>query len=180
MIILFYLVLGFIFQFAVNIIFGNHYSSAFIIFLILGWVYVFSGIYRIFTNVISFHNKTLLISLGAFIQAGVNFFSNVIFIPYFGMYAAALSTSLSMALYAVLLSYLALQLEPIKIDRMKIFYPFLLGFSGTMLLIIQYLNQQFQFLNVMLFFGFYYCLKNSNTRPKRAIVNLGTTLLAKK
>lgn len=83
----------------VSILFGDDYVEVTNIFMVLGWVYILSGIYRVFTNIISFHNATWIISLGAIIQASVNILFNLLMIPTYGMYAAAVSTVLSMAVY---------------------------------------------------------------------------------
>lgn len=95
---------------------SSAYHEAYKLVVILALVYVFSGLYRVFTVILSFHNKTWLISIAAFIQAITNIVFNFIFIPEFGMYAAAYSTLFSMILYSVFIIFWAQRLDRINID----------------------------------------------------------------
>ena len=74
----------------------NQYHIAHKLISILGPIYIFSGVYRIFTVLITFHGMTWWISVAAIFQALINIILNLIFIPVFGMYAAAYSTLISM------------------------------------------------------------------------------------
>lgn len=99
---------------------ADSFHDAYVIVMILGGVYFASGVYRVFTNIISFHNATWIISIAAFIQAIVNIVLNFIFIPHFGMYAAALSTLLSMLAYTFWLYYWAQKLDRIEFDKQAV------------------------------------------------------------
>ena len=92
------------------------YSTAHYVIGILAGVYIFSGIYRVFTNVISFHNKTWIISAAAFIQAALNLFLNFTFIPIFGMYAAAAATLLSVFFYMLFIYIMSQKALYVDID----------------------------------------------------------------
>jgi O-antigen/teichoic acid export membrane protein len=100
------------------------YYRAYLIVPILAGVYVLSGFYRVFTNIISFHNATCLISLAAFIQAIANLLLNFLLIPIFGMFAAAFSTLFSMFLYTAFIFFTSQKLDKIDIDYKTIFKVF--------------------------------------------------------
>ncbi|WP_281630271.1 polysaccharide biosynthesis C-terminal domain-containing protein [Vibrio sp. St2] len=129
-----YFIISIFTPFFVNIAFGDEYKAVSDIFYILGWVYIFSGIYRVFTNVISYHNTTLYISTGAVLQAIINVFSNLVLIPYYGMYAAALSTLLSMMVYTIWLCYFSQKLSPINIAYKQLALIVLVGIFSVILL----------------------------------------------
>ena len=82
---------------------------------ILASIYVISGLYRVFSTVVSFHKKTWIISSAAILQALVNIVLNFIFIPLFGMYAAAWSSLLSLVGYLAWIAYWSQRLEPVKL-----------------------------------------------------------------
>ncbi|MBY8164127.1 oligosaccharide flippase family protein [Vibrio fluvialis] len=104
----------------VDMFFGEQYKEVVNIFLILGWIYIISGIYRVFTNIVSFHNATWIISSGAIVQVMINVISNVIFIPYYGMYAAAVSSLLSILAYAFWIAYFSQKMERLDLSIFKI------------------------------------------------------------
>ncbi|RDE22576.1 hypothetical protein DV711_08270 [Motiliproteus coralliicola] len=118
------------------------YFEAYLLVPILGAVYIFSGIYRVFTNIVSFHNKTWIISVAAFIQAIVNVAFNFIFIPDFGMYAAAYSTLFSMIAYTAFIFYSSQKLDKISLDYKGIFELIVLAF--VFLLLIKLLENTFE------------------------------------
>lgn len=97
------------------------FYNAYIIVSILGLVYFTSGVYRVFTNIISFHNATWIISIAAFIQAIINVILNFMFIPMIGMYAAALSTLISMLAYTIWIIYWSQKLERLEIKYSSVF-----------------------------------------------------------
>lgn len=104
----------------VDTFFGDKYVEVVDIFLILAWVYIISGIYRVFTSIVSFHNATWVISSGAIIQTVTNLISNIIFIPYYGMYAAAVSTLLSILVYACWIAYFSQKMEKLNLSVFKL------------------------------------------------------------
>ncbi|AZQ85458.1 hypothetical protein EKO29_16575 [Colwellia sp. Arc7-635] len=117
------------------------YVEAYRLVPILGAVYIFSGVYRVFTNVISFHNKTWLISAAAFFQAFINIALNYLFIPKYGMYAAAYSTLLSMFAYTVFIYYSSQKLDKITLDNLAIIKIVLLG--AVFLILIKFFENMF-------------------------------------
>ena len=122
-----YLLVSWLTPVVIIVFFDENFIQVTTVVLILGWTFVFSGIYRIFTNVISFKEKTWLISIGAIFQALINVILNFLFIPKFGILAAALSTSLSMLIYTVFLVFASQKLYKIKILK-RLSVPFLIAF----------------------------------------------------
>lgn len=133
-----YILISSIIPLIVDLAFGNKYKEVSIIFSILGWVYILSGIYRVFTNVISYHNATWSISIGAIAQAIANVSANVMLIPYYGMYAAALSTLFSMFVYTCWLSYISQKLDRISLEYLKLIGIVLVGSVSAF--VFQYLD----------------------------------------
>jgi O-antigen/teichoic acid export membrane protein len=119
-----------------------NYAEAYLLVPILGAVYIFSGLYRVFVNVISFHNKTWMISAAAFIQAFVNIALNFIFIPDFGMYAAAYSTLFSMMAYTAFIFYSSQKLDKISLDYKAIYK--LVVLACVFLLVIKFIENSFE------------------------------------
>ena len=93
----------------------NQYHIAHKLISILGPIYIFSGVYRIFTVLITFHGMTWWISVAAIFQALINIILNLIFIPVFGMYAAAYSTLISMFLYTCFIVWRVQLIDPLII-----------------------------------------------------------------
>ena len=116
--------------------FDEQYVEAIEIFMILGWVYVLSGIYRVFTHVIAFHGATWIISTGAIGQALVNVALNLVLIPYYGMYAAACSTVIGMCFYTYWLAWWSQRLEKIVFDYTRISRYFFVGLAGIFSLFV--------------------------------------------
>lgn len=91
------------------------YLESYKVIAILASLYVVSGLYRVFSTVVSFHKKTWVISAAAIIQALINIILNFVFIPIFGMYAAALSSLLSLFGYLGWIVYWSQKLEPVRL-----------------------------------------------------------------
>ncbi|HXK55003.1 MAG TPA: flippase, partial [Gammaproteobacteria bacterium] len=91
------------------------YVESYKVIAILASLYAISGLYRVFSTVISFHKKTWIISTAAIFQALVNIVLNFIFIPMFGMYAAAFSSLFSLFAYLGWIVYRSQKLEPVKL-----------------------------------------------------------------
>lgn len=115
-IILFYLILTFFAKEALFFFTDKRFHSAYMVVGIIAFEYVLSGIYRIFTTVISFHGKMWVISSGAILSALGDLVMNLTLIPHFGQLGAAGSTVLSMAMYTVWIVYWAQKTDPIPIN----------------------------------------------------------------
>ncbi len=91
------------------------YSEAYFIIPIVGFMYVLSAQYRLFSSVISFKKKTVYISFAAIFQAVVNLGLNFIFIPMYGYMAAAITSVVSMLVYTLLILFLSQRLNYIEL-----------------------------------------------------------------
>lgn len=91
------------------------YLESYKVIAILASIYALSGLYRVFSNVVSFHNKTWIISTAAVLQALINIALNFTFIPVFGMYAAAWSSMLSLVAYLGWIVFWSQKLEPVEL-----------------------------------------------------------------
>ena len=107
------------------------YLNAYLLMPMLASVFIFSGVYRVFTNIISFHNVTRVISIAAMLQALTNLALNFLLIPRYGMYAAAFSTMLSMIVYTAFIVYSAQ-----KLDRINLNYPVLAKSSALIMVFL--------------------------------------------
>jgi len=114
----------------------SRYHDAWKLIPILGYLYVISGIYRIFSNILSFHGKTWVISSAAIIQAGINIALNFIFIPQYGMYGAAISSLVSLLGYTFWIIWWSQKTDAIRIPWKDFSYIFILTSIATSLLFI--------------------------------------------
>ncbi|MGV2989257.1 oligosaccharide flippase family protein [Vibrio sp. E150_011] len=92
------------------------FHGALFIIPIISLVYLFSGFYRVFSIVISYHNATWVISAAAFVQAIVNIILNFLFIPIFGMYGAAVSSVTSLIFYTLFIFYFSQKIDYIEVN----------------------------------------------------------------
>ena len=133
-ILLFYLGVTFFSKEVLYLLVDEKFHSAYRLVAILAYLYVMSGVYRIFTNVISFHEKTWVISTGAILSAMVNLALNFILIPHFGQLAAAWASFFSVFFYSLWIVCWAQKYDPIPINYRLIIWSFCLA---SILLLIQ-------------------------------------------
>lgn len=127
--------IGFFAEEALYILTPSEYHGVFVVTQIVVVAYLFAGFYRPFVDIISFHNKTWIISFGGIIQATGNIVLNILFIPVFGYMAAALTTMVSYMFYFVWNVSWALLLEKMQVRIGKI----LLNLFIITLIIIMFL-----------------------------------------
>ena len=111
-----YISLNLIAPVLIRVFFDVTYLDAIKIIMIIGFTFIFSAIYRIFTVILSYEKRNWIISIGAILQAVINLILNLMFIPNFGIFAAAASTSISLLVYALFSvtahGYLKLKINP--------------------------------------------------------------------
>lgn len=129
-----------------------NYLNAFHLVPILAMVYIFSGVYRVFTNVVSFHNQMWIISASAFIQVFINLLLNFIFIPKFGMYAAAYSTLISIIAYTAFIFIASQRISKIILNYIEILK--LIVLVAICLLVVHLLNNFFEVGYILLLIKF--------------------------
>ena len=113
----------------------SKYHTAYLVVPIVTFAYFFGAIYKPFLNIISYSNKTWIISSGAIFQAISNIIFNIIFIPIFGQLAAAWTTFGSFFIYFMWIFLWSQKIEKINIRWNKIIQTLLIG----LFLIILYL-----------------------------------------
>lgn len=116
---------------------------------ILATAYVFRGLYCFSANSIFFTEKTKLIPVITVTAALLNIILNLIFIPKFGIYAAAWNTVFSYCVTFVLAYYFSAKQDIVK-------YPWLKMANITILMSLVYLtsNTVNRFVNVSFWFQF--------------------------
>jgi len=115
-ILFFYLVLTFFSKEILYVMTDVRFHSAYKLVSVLAFLYVMSGVYRIFTTVLSFHGKMWVISSAAIISALVSMILNLIFIPYFGQWAAAWASFFSVMGYTAWLIIWSQKFDPLPIN----------------------------------------------------------------
>ncbi|MBY7834397.1 oligosaccharide flippase family protein [Vibrio fluvialis] len=102
---------------------GNYGNLAFIVALLCP-IYILSGIYRVFSNIILFHKKGIFITISSIIQAVFNVILNFSLIPYFGIIGAGISTLISMFAYTLSIVVFSCRMEKMDIDWFKVLFHF--------------------------------------------------------
>lgn len=115
----------------------ERYQGAYKVIAILALLYLVSSIYSVFTTIIAYHRKSWIISGAALIQAAINMALNFSLIPIFGMYAAALSSVISLCGYLIWIVTWAQKLDPIRIPWRQLFITilYLSGIIGVWLVL---------------------------------------------
>lgn len=85
----------------ISILAPDEYADAVLVIPIVLLAYVLASQYKPFVNILSFRKLTLIISIGAIMQACVNLIANIILIPLFGQLAAAWTTLLAVVCYTI-------------------------------------------------------------------------------
>ena len=98
-------------------LFADHrYHMAYKLVGILAFCSLLGGFYRPFTIVISYHAKTWILAVASILSATINAILNFMFIPYFGQYAAAWSTLISVFAYTVWIVLWAQKINKIPVN----------------------------------------------------------------
>ena len=121
------------------------YHSAYQLVAVLAFIYVLSGIYRVFTTILSFHEKMWVISCGAIISAIVSMIINFLLIPYWGQWAAAWARLFSMFGYTAWLYYWSQKVDPIPVNYRLIVISLSVAVALLTIEKIVEINQYFQF-----------------------------------
>jgi O-antigen/teichoic acid export membrane protein len=115
-ILLFFLLLTFFSKEIIYIMTERSFHSAYRLVVILAFIYVMSGVYRVFTTMLSFHGKMWVISTAAIISALVSMGLNFCFIPLFGQWAAAWASFFSVMGYTTWLIVWSQRYDPIPVN----------------------------------------------------------------
>ena len=100
---------------------AKEYQGASSIVIIIICSFFWGGQYLIFSNILGFKKKILLLSSIGIASALINIILNLMFIPVFGKFAAAWTTFLSVFVYAILIIYFGYRYSKPKIDWPRMF-----------------------------------------------------------
>jgi len=126
----------------IDTFFPVQYKGDYLLISILSMGFVFLGIRKMFVNVLVYYKKSFWISISGYIPAFVNLGLNFLFVPIYGMYAAAWATLASFFLYGLIVFIMAQKLHRFEFDYIQISSIF------SIALIITWAN--FKYTNVVL------------------------------
>lgn len=112
---------------AITILTHKSYYDAFVFVPIISLSCLFQALYRPFNEILNYYRKTVMVALGAILQALANLILNILFIPKFGAMAAAWSTLVSFLLLCCWVILWAQKEKPIQIKWKKLFFITFLG-----------------------------------------------------
>jgi O-antigen/teichoic acid export membrane protein len=92
------------------------YHSAYTLVGIIAGAYAVAGLYRVFTTVLSYHNRVWLISAGALVSAGLSIVALFAFVPEHGADAAAWTFLGSTLVYTAWLMWFSQRTDPIPLN----------------------------------------------------------------
>lgn len=104
---------------------AKDYKEASQIIWVMGFVYILSSQYRIFSDIISYHKKTWIITAAGLIMAGTSFVLNCIFVPLFGYKIAAYILVFATLLYTAWIFAWSRKLEKIYLESKKMLLLFI-------------------------------------------------------
>jgi len=110
--------------FLIEAFFPEKYQGNYLLISILSMGFVFLAIRKMFVNVLVYYKKSFWISISGYIPAIVNLGLNFIFVPKYGMYAAAWATLASFFLYNVIVFIMAQKLQKFIFNYLHIFSMF--------------------------------------------------------
>ncbi len=92
------------------------YHSAYTLVGIIALAYAVAGLYRVFTTVLSFHNRLWVISVGALVSAGLSVAVMFVLVPTYGADAAAWAFLGSSVVYTGWLAWFSQRTDPIPLN----------------------------------------------------------------
>ena len=139
--------------FLIETFFPEKYQGDYILIPILSMGFIFLAIRKIFANVLVYYKKSFWISISGYIPAIANLILNFIFIPKFGIYAAAWTTLISYLLYGVIVFIMAQKMQKFKFNYFQIFTIFTISIIIT-IISFRYNNILLNFILIGLFLLF--------------------------
>lgn len=91
------------------------YANASALIGVCGFAYVLSCQYRIFSDIVSLHKKTWVISSAGFIMAGTSLALNLVLVPRWGFHAAAYTFVVSVFMYTAWIYLWAMRCEQVEV-----------------------------------------------------------------
>lgn len=125
----------------VALISDKAFSSSYSLIAVISFIYVLGMQYRFPMTVISYYNKTWIISTGSVFMGITNLIFNLIFVPIYGYVAAAWATNVSMLLFTLWLFFWGQKLEKVQYKWKRYIQVFGV-FSISIVLSVRYLNNE--------------------------------------
>lgn len=147
-----YLIMVIALPLVIELIFPDNYHGDYLLIPILAMGAVFLAIRKMFANFLVYFKRSLWISASGYIPAIINLTLNFIFIPMYGIYAAAWTTLFSLFSYACVVFFMAQKLCKINYDYLKIVFMFALATVSTVVV----LYYEILFLNIIVMILFIY------------------------
>jgi len=119
--------------FLIEAFFPEKYQGDYLLISILSMGFVFLAIRKMFVSVLVYHKKSFWISISGYIPAIINLVLNFIFVPKYGMYAAAWSTLISFFLYGIIVFVMAQKLQKFKFNYVQILSLFVMAIIISMI-----------------------------------------------
>jgi O-antigen/teichoic acid export membrane protein len=95
---------------------ASGYHSAYTLVGPIAAAYAVAGLYRVFTTVLSYHNRLWVISAGALVSAALSIVALFVFVPEYGADAAAWSFLASTVVYTGWLAWFSQRTDPIPLN----------------------------------------------------------------
>lgn len=118
-----------------NFIFGETFGMAWLVLIVLMGGRIFYAIFLILDGILEGMNQIRLVARAAFVTGIFNIIGNIVFVPQFGIVGAAFATSLTFALYAVLLALEISQFGILSIDYQLVGFYVIASVTMAILLI---------------------------------------------
>ncbi|GAB6074883.1 oligosaccharide flippase family protein [Nautilia lithotrophica] len=127
LLLLVYLTMVFFLPFIIQNLFPLKYHGDYFLISIIGMGFVFLSIRKIFANILVYYKKSWWMSMSGYLPALLNLVLNFIFIPKYGIYAAAWTTLFSFFIYAVIVFAMAQKLKKFILPYEKFLFLFLVS-----------------------------------------------------
>jgi O-antigen/teichoic acid export membrane protein len=157
-------------------IFATHkYADAAGLVGFLGLTYVFASQYRVFSDVLTYHQKTWVISTAAIIMAAMGLGMNLVLVPRYGYLASVGAIVSSTIAYTVWIFVWSQRIDPVKIHTFRMLA--VLTVFGAMVVVGMYLKSTnvSTILEKILLYGIGIALSfviiKSKVMPKRRTLN---------
>jgi len=122
----------------------KRYFDAYKVIGIIGFSYVLSSLYRVFSDIVSYHKKTFVISIAAIIMGTCGLTINLLFVPRFGYLASGVANLISTFVYTAIIFIACQIIDKIKIEWADIWK--ILGiYTVILLLALFYLMRNVSF-----------------------------------
>lgn len=149
-----YIVLSHMGEYIIYIMTPEAYHEAALILPLLAMAYVFRGIYIMPINTFYFMKKTKYLPIATLTSGTLNVLLNILFIPYMGIWGAAITTTISFAINWWLLEVLSSKTFKVKFDKSALIFLFsLVVISNLLFYLVPSKDLYMRLLSQIIFLG---------------------------